>query len=271
MNRFMLPGGVPLSMLARPCGFGGGIGSDGSYPYESPHVSTTALCGLGSRWCVDVFPPWSKPVTRTRVGAEEDADVPREKDALGVQSPGRAHAGGEAETSARGGVARWTRDGQDTDGGGNAKWMRGCGSGAAARRRGDGTAQQQVRADGAGKRRGQTARGGRTGGAGPEGQDRRGRTGGACRRGRDAGSSSRSGVPARGRVGAGHGGRRRGGVKETALWRHGTGRDGGGGSSDELGSKRVRDAVRREAARRRDGRAMQRGAAGGKWARGHGK
>jgi hypothetical protein len=39
----------------------------------------------------------------TRVGAEEAADVPREKGALGVQSPGRARAGGEEETGAQGG------------------------------------------------------------------------------------------------------------------------------------------------------------------------
>jgi hypothetical protein len=71
-------------------------------------------------------------------------------------------------------------------------------------------------------------------------------------------------------VGAGHGTRRRGGVEGTALRIHGAGLDGGGGS-DELGSKRVRDAVRREEAWRRDGRAMLRCAAGGKWARGRGK
>jgi hypothetical protein len=83
MNGFALPGGVPLSMLARPYGFGGGMGGDGSYPYESPHVSTTALCGLGSRWCADVFPPWSKPkpssLERSRpmpTDADEELEMP---------------------------------------------------------------------------------------------------------------------------------------------------------------------------------------------------
>lgn len=176
------------------------MGGDSSYPYESHHVSTMALCGLGSRRCVDVCPQWSKPVTRRAWELKRTRMCRGRRARWACILPGGHTPAAKAEMGAWGG--RGEMDAGRAGHGTAAVTRSGCGAAKAVRwqggggtgRRSSGRGLPEMDADtvwarsmgvsmrggcglGAGRRHGQTAQ--QRGGGG---------TGGACQRGRDAGA-----------------------------------------------------------------------------------